>query len=74
MTTDDPGNPAERDNLYEPREDLSENSSLHPFTRRTSLTLEAQLHPRATLGIVLGLAALTLIRRAQRNNEGSGSF
>ena len=45
MTTRNPGDPAERDNLYEPREDLSENSSLRPLTRKTSLALEAQLKP-----------------------------
>ncbi len=60
MTTKNPGNPKARDNLYEPREDMSENSSLRPMTRRTSLALEAQLHPAATFAAVTGLIALAL--------------
>jgi short-subunit dehydrogenase len=63
MSTNNPGNPAERDNLYEPREDLSENSSLRPMTRKTSLALEAQLNPRVTLAAVAGIAALIMARR-----------
>ena len=65
MTTEDPGNAAERDNLYEPREDLVENSSLRPLTRKTSLALEAQLHPRATWAVMAGLAALVLAGRSR---------
>jgi short-subunit dehydrogenase len=63
MTTRNPGDPAERDNLYEPREDLSENSSLRPLTRKTSLALEAQLNPAATMAAVAGVAALMMARR-----------
>lgn len=66
MTTKNPGNLAERDNLYEPREDLSETSSLRPLTRKTSLALEAQLNPAATTAAVAGLAALMLARRPRR--------
>ena len=66
MTTEDPGNSAERDNLYEPREDLSENSSLRPFTRKTSWALEAQLNPGVTLAAALtGFATLVLARRSR---------
>ncbi|GAB0120126.1 glucose 1-dehydrogenase [Acidisoma sp. 7E03] len=65
MTTDHAGDPAERDNLYEVREDLAQDSSLHPFTRSTSLALEAQLHPRITAAVALGLAALLLMRRGR---------
>ena len=64
MTTKDPGDPAQRDNLYEPREDLSVNSSLRPVTRKTSLALEAQLNPALTLAAVAGFAAFTLAGRA----------
>ncbi len=60
MTTKNPGDEAQRDNLYEPREDLAENSSLHPLTRKTSLALEAQLNPAATMAAVAGVAALAL--------------
>ena len=57
QTTQDPGDPAQRDNLYEAREDLHERGTLHPFTRKTSLLLEAQLHPAAT-ALAAGLGAL----------------
>ena len=63
MTTQDVGDPAQRDNLYEPREDLSENSSLHPMTRKTSLALTAQLHPGATLATVVCAVALFVAAR-----------
>ena len=64
QTTDDAGAPDRRDNLYEPREDLARRSTLRPFTRRTSLALEAQLHPVATVlaaGAVLALAGGALV-------------
>jgi short-subunit dehydrogenase len=68
MTTKNPGDPAERDNLYEPRADMSENSSLRPMTRRTSLALEAQLNPGTTLAVVAGVAALLAARRPRRRS------
>ncbi len=58
MTTERPGDVSQRDNLYEPREDLHEGSSLHPLTRRTSLALEAQLHPGLALAAVALVAGL----------------
>jgi NADP-dependent 3-hydroxy acid dehydrogenase YdfG len=67
MTTKNPGNPTERDNLYEPREDMSEYSSLRPMTRQTSLALEAQLNRGTTLAILAGIAALLATRRTGRN-------
>lgn len=63
MTTKDKGDPAQRDNLYEPREDLSVNSSLRPLTRKTSLALEAQLNPGLTLAALAGFAAFALAGR-----------
>ena len=67
QTTKDPGRAARRDNLYEPREDMAERSSLHPLTRKTSLALEAQLHPVAALAVlVAGAAALRLVGRRPR--------
>jgi NADP-dependent 3-hydroxy acid dehydrogenase YdfG len=63
MTTKNPGDAAQRDNLYEPREDLSVNSSLHPLTRKTSLALEAQLNPGLTFVALAGLGAFLLGRR-----------
>lgn len=69
MTTKDTGNPAERDNLYEPREDLSENSNLRPVTRSTSIALEAQLNPGKTLAAIAGVAALAITERHRRRNS-----
>ena len=69
MTTQNPGDPGQRDNLYEPREDLSENSSLRPMTRRTSLALEAQLDPAATFAAVALLAALALAGSRRRHRR-----
>ena len=69
MTTEDPGNPSQRDNLYEPREDMSEYSSLHPMTRKTSLALTAQLHPRATLAAVAGVIALIVATRTRTDTR-----
>ena len=66
MTTRDPGDEAQRDNLYEPRADLSLNSSLRPMTRKTSLALRAQLHPGAALTAAAGLAALAWARPWRR--------
>ncbi len=66
MTTKNPGDEAQRDNLYEPRADSHENSSLHPMTRKTSLALEAQLNPGATLAAVAGMAALALAAGPRR--------
>jgi NADP-dependent 3-hydroxy acid dehydrogenase YdfG len=63
MTTKDPGDRAQRDNLYEPREDLAVNSSLHPMTRKTSLALEAQLNPHLALAALAGFAAFTMAAR-----------
>ncbi len=66
QTSTDPGEPARRDNLYEPREDGAEHSSLRPFTRKTSLALEAQLHPLATAATLAGVGALLLGAAAAR--------
>jgi short-subunit dehydrogenase len=66
MTTKNPGDQSQRDNLYEPREDLSANSSLRPLTRKTSLALEAQLNPGATLAIMAGVAAAALAALPRR--------
>ncbi len=66
QTTNNPGVAERRDNLYEPREDESERSSLRPFTRKTSLLLEAQLHPGVTAAVTAvvgaGLLAASAIR------------
>ena len=67
MTTKMEGDRAQRDNLYEPREDLHAESSLHPMTRKTSLALEAQLKPATAAAVVAGsISALALAARAAR--------
>jgi short-subunit dehydrogenase len=57
QVTDHPGRRQRRDNLYEPREDGSAHSALpgRAWTRQTSLFLEAQLHPVATVAALAGL-------------------
>lgn len=57
QVTDHPGRGQRRDNLYEPREDGSAHSALpgRAWTRQTSLFLEAQLHPLATVAALTGL-------------------
>jgi short-subunit dehydrogenase len=62
--SDHAGRRARRDNLYAPREDGAEHSSLPVTSRKTSLFLEAQLHPVAAFAAVagLGLAAAYLLR------------
>lgn len=71
QTTHNAGIAARRDNLYGPKEDLAERSSLHPLTRRTSLTLDAQLHPGAAIAAVAGLGAIAMAAIG-RNRRGVG--
>jgi NAD(P)-dependent dehydrogenase (short-subunit alcohol dehydrogenase family) len=54
--------PERRDNLYAPREDGAERSLSRPTepVRQTSMFLEAQMHPVATMAAVVGLGALVL--------------
>jgi short-subunit dehydrogenase len=70
QTSDDPGRREMRDNLYEPRRDGAERSSLPGGSRKTSLFLEAQLHPVATALALTGAGvalALFASRGAARN-------
>jgi hypothetical protein len=53
----DPGRPQRRDNLYAAREDGAERSSLPGGRLRSSLFLEAQMHPVATAVALLGVGA-----------------
>ena len=69
MTTNNPGDEAQRDNLYEPREDLSVNSSLNPMSRKTSLILEAQLNPGATFAVLAAVAAVVLTARPKHRRR-----
>ena len=67
QTTDTPPEPGTEDNLFTAREDGRTHSNQPHFVRKTSLALEAQLHPLttaalATVGVAGGLA-LALRRR-----------
>ena len=57
QTTDQPERPGMRDNLYRARQDGDMYSSLPGEPRKTSLLLEAQLHPFATAAVLAGIAA-----------------
>ncbi len=66
QTSNDPGDPARRDNVNEPEEDGAERSSLGLPVRRTSLLLEAQMNPVATAAAALmgaAAAAALALRR-----------
>jgi short-subunit dehydrogenase len=67
----DPGRPERRDNLYVPREDGAERSSLPGGRLTRSLFLEAQLHPiAATLTLfAIGAAATTLLGSGARRTR-----
>jgi short-subunit dehydrogenase len=63
--------PARRDNLYLPRQDGAERSSFHyPMVRKSSLLLQAQMHPIAA-AILLGgmVASLTAISMSGTNKR-----
>ena len=64
----DPGDPAMRDNLYEPKRDGQVEGNQQVFVRRSSLFLEAQKRPGAVLALGSGaaLAAWSLARRRRK--------
>jgi hypothetical protein len=69
QTTDRPERPAMRDNLYRPRQDGDEYSSLPGEPRKTSLFLAAQMHPLATAAVLAGVgAALTALLMPRRTS------
>jgi hypothetical protein len=57
QTTNQPERREMRDNLYRAREDGDMYSSLPRQTRKTSLLLEAQLHPFTTAAVLAGIGA-----------------
>ncbi len=57
QSTDVPPEPGMVDNLYEARKDGRERSNKPFFVRKTSLALEAQLHPLATIALGAGAVA-----------------
>ena len=69
QTSDVPPAEGAADNLFEPREDGRERSNQNPHTRKTSLALEAQMHPIATLAIGAGAVALaSMLGASSRRN------
>lgn len=69
QTTDVPPAPGTADNLFEPRADGRTESNQEPFTRQTSLFLEAQMHPVATAAMVGGVAAASAFLWARRRDD-----
>ena len=74
QVSDRPAPSGWRDNLYAPRQDGSETSAMPGGHRKTSLYLEAQLHPGATTAAfavaALGIAALIAGRRRRSGPRG----
>jgi short-subunit dehydrogenase len=68
QSPDDPGDPAARDNLFEPKKDGSVEGSQDNPVRRRSRFLQAQKHPLATTALIAGAGvAGTLAWRSRRN-------
>jgi short-subunit dehydrogenase len=71
-----PGQPERRDNLYTPRQDGAERSSLPGGARHSSLFLEAQMQPAmamlALAGLAVGVAAALPSRRPLITGVGQG--
>ena len=69
-----PGDPAARDNLFQPRKDGSVEGSQSFAVKRFSLFLEAQKHPLAAAALVGGGATLgVVVARLLRNSEQGGT-
>ncbi|MET0530355.1 MAG: hypothetical protein ABW003_18805 [Microvirga sp.] len=68
-----PGESESRDNLYTPREDGAVRSSLPGGARKTSMFLEAQLHPVATIvgsiGVAVGIAAARALMAGRKTER-----
>jgi NAD(P)-dependent dehydrogenase (short-subunit alcohol dehydrogenase family) len=74
QTTDVPPAPGTSDNLYEPRVDGRVEGNQEPFTRKTSLFLEAQMHPVATAAVIGGIAAAGAFLWARGELEDVGTI
>jgi hypothetical protein len=73
QTTDVPPAPGTNDNLFEPRVDGRVEGNQDPFVRRTSLFLEAQMHPLATAAVLGSVAAGALFLWAREENRDIGT-
>jgi NAD(P)-dependent dehydrogenase (short-subunit alcohol dehydrogenase family) len=73
QTTDVPPAPGAADNLFEPRADGRTESNQSPFTRQTSLFLEAQMHPVAAAAVLGGVAAAGAFLLSRKRDEDLGT-
>ncbi|GAA4015882.1 SDR family oxidoreductase [Sphingomonas swuensis] len=73
QTTTVPPAPGTSDNLFEARNDGRVEGNQEPFKRRTSMFLEAQMHPVATAAIVGGVAAASAFLWTRRPVEDVGT-
>ena len=71
QSPEDPGDPAARDNLFEPRKDGSIEGSQTNFVRRRSRFLQAQKHPLAATALLAGAGVAGAIawRSANSSNK-----
>ena len=58
QTTDHPGDPRARDNLFEPKKDCRIEGTQPMYVRRRSRFLQTQKHPLAAAAIVVGAATV----------------
>ena len=72
QTTDVPPAPGTSDNLFEPKVDGRVAGNLDPLVRRTSLTLEAQMHPLATAAVLGSIVAAGLFLWAREEGRDVG--
>jgi NAD(P)-dependent dehydrogenase (short-subunit alcohol dehydrogenase family) len=73
QTTDVPPAPGTSDNLFEPRRDGRVEGNQEPFKRKTSLFLEAQMHPLATAAVLGSVAAGALFLWAREEDRDIGT-
>lgn len=66
------GDPAARDNLFEPKSDGREEGTQDYFVRRSSYFLQAQKHPVAAGGLIASAAAAGLIGWVLRKKQKAG--
>jgi NAD(P)-dependent dehydrogenase (short-subunit alcohol dehydrogenase family) len=73
QTTDVPPAPGTNDNLFEPRTDGRVEGNQEPFKRKTSLFLEAQMHPVAASAVVGSIAAASVFLWARGRLDDVGT-
>lgn len=69
QTTGDPGDPAARDNLFEPKKDGSVDGSQKNVVRRRSRFLQAQKHPLAATALLAGVGVAGAIAWRSANSS-----